>query len=339
MPFKDQQLKQLRAQCLVFLAFRNGLTPKKLHLEIALGNFYSKEDGPRRDLIDQKEEQLKDPSNIPEASRQSERLVNSKGHSSFVDFGSSKGAEFAKIMEDKGGQPSILFENEQDRRNLIVTGRELDAEMPNSETVVQTLAPGEHYELDMRNISINNHGFDSKHSQRQTGSTIVASVVIPPAEQLKLEESSGTGTGYETDASKASLPATVVMHELVPQKNDDAVSLSQGPTGCSDLGNRLRDGKLPSFPSKDQWKPVLGMSGQSYPAMMKNVSHSLRTDREEDDISISTDRPPSSRHATLEKWILERQKRKVISEQSLALNQQKTEQRIAARSDKLKVCN
>ena len=72
MPFKEQQLKQLRAQCLVFLAFRqtvlllpfgfekndlndifdvklccsmcrNGLAPKKLHLEIALGTAFSRE--------------------------------------------------------------------------------------------------------------------------------------------------------------------------------------------------------------------------------------------------------------------------------------------------------
>ncbi|CAO2149234.1 unnamed protein product [Urochloa humidicola] len=35
--FGEQQLKQLRAQCLVFLAFRNNLEPKKKHLEIALG--------------------------------------------------------------------------------------------------------------------------------------------------------------------------------------------------------------------------------------------------------------------------------------------------------------
>ncbi|KAF5187197.1 chromatin structure-remodeling complex protein SYD isoform X2, partial [Thalictrum thalictroides] len=41
MPFREQHLKQLRAQCLVFLAFRNGLVPRKLHLEIALGDNYA----------------------------------------------------------------------------------------------------------------------------------------------------------------------------------------------------------------------------------------------------------------------------------------------------------
>ncbi|XP_073009948.1 uncharacterized protein [Typha latifolia] len=48
LPFKEQQLKQLRAQCLVFLAFRNNLIPRKLHLEIALGGNYFKEDGVQR---------------------------------------------------------------------------------------------------------------------------------------------------------------------------------------------------------------------------------------------------------------------------------------------------
>ncbi|CAL5352495.1 unnamed protein product [Camellia sinensis] len=68
MPFKEQHLKQLRAQCLIFLAFRNGLMPKKLHLEIALGNFLQKEDAPQKGLIDHKGKELsiKDPNNIPQ---------------------------------------------------------------------------------------------------------------------------------------------------------------------------------------------------------------------------------------------------------------------------------
>ncbi|XP_008671897.1 uncharacterized protein [Zea mays] len=37
--FTEQQLKQFRAQCLVFLAVRNNMEPKKKHLEIALGEF------------------------------------------------------------------------------------------------------------------------------------------------------------------------------------------------------------------------------------------------------------------------------------------------------------
>ncbi|WOK94287.1 hypothetical protein Cni_G02989 [Canna indica] len=51
-PFREQQLKQLRAQCLVFLAFRNNLMPRKLHLEIALGASLTKEEEAHRGMND-----------------------------------------------------------------------------------------------------------------------------------------------------------------------------------------------------------------------------------------------------------------------------------------------
>ncbi|EPS67488.1 hypothetical protein M569_07289, partial [Genlisea aurea] len=63
-PFNEQQLKQLRAQCLVFLSFRNGLVPKAFHLEIALGNTILRHDGGHREQMDQKgKEQLSHDSN------------------------------------------------------------------------------------------------------------------------------------------------------------------------------------------------------------------------------------------------------------------------------------
>ncbi|KAF0907409.1 hypothetical protein E2562_017350 [Oryza meyeriana var. granulata] len=38
-PFKEQQLKQFRAQCIIFLALRNKKEPQKLHLDVALAGF------------------------------------------------------------------------------------------------------------------------------------------------------------------------------------------------------------------------------------------------------------------------------------------------------------
>ncbi|KAF7012246.1 hypothetical protein CFC21_026455 [Triticum aestivum] len=35
--YTQPQLRQMRAQCLVFLAFKNQMEPRKRHLEIALG--------------------------------------------------------------------------------------------------------------------------------------------------------------------------------------------------------------------------------------------------------------------------------------------------------------
>ncbi|CAN6478154.1 unnamed protein product [Victoria cruziana] len=58
LPFKEQHLRQLRAQCLVFLAFRNGLVPRKLHLEIALGERSPTEDSSSKLMSHQKAKEL-----------------------------------------------------------------------------------------------------------------------------------------------------------------------------------------------------------------------------------------------------------------------------------------
>ncbi|XP_031493485.1 chromatin structure-remodeling complex protein SYD [Nymphaea colorata] len=58
LPFKEQHLRQLRAQCLVFLAFRNGLVPRKLHLEIALGERSPTEDASSKLMSHQRVKEL-----------------------------------------------------------------------------------------------------------------------------------------------------------------------------------------------------------------------------------------------------------------------------------------
>ncbi|CAN1854027.1 Chromatin structure-remodeling complex protein SYD [Linum perenne] len=63
MPFKEHQLKQLRAQCLVFLAFRNCLPPKRLHLEVALGSVIRDEAIPR-ELEDHKVKSSNEQTNL-----------------------------------------------------------------------------------------------------------------------------------------------------------------------------------------------------------------------------------------------------------------------------------
>ncbi|KAI9197846.1 hypothetical protein LWI28_005509 [Acer negundo] len=110
MSFKEQQLKQLRAQCLVFLAFRNGLMPKKLHLEIALG----KEDGPRKDLVDHhtgKAQSSNDPNCLPGGEVQFGRetdpiLPGASSSGTILEADSlSREAENSKTMEDKSHLP------------------------------------------------------------------------------------------------------------------------------------------------------------------------------------------------------------------------------------------
>ncbi|KAD4981711.1 hypothetical protein E3N88_18382 [Mikania micrantha] len=112
MPFKEHHLKQLRAQCLVFLAFRNNLMPKKLHLEIALGNVFPKED---LSSIDQKgKEQSMGP-----------------GSSSSVFISETnllKEGEKLDRMGEKNDPPSVLPEH---GNNLI--SRKFEADMQSVE--------------------------------------------------------------------------------------------------------------------------------------------------------------------------------------------------------------
>ncbi|RZB54805.1 Chromatin structure-remodeling complex protein SYD isoform D [Glycine soja] len=128
MPFKEQQLKQLRAQCLVFLAFRNGLAPKKLHLEIALGTAFSREDGSRKDLIDLKgkSQSFNEPGNSsgammpfggPSNARQTDKnLLGSSSVGKIVEADSlSKGTESPRMLEDKGNL-HVTKRGEVDRR-------------------------------------------------------------------------------------------------------------------------------------------------------------------------------------------------------------------------------
>ncbi|KAL1201375.1 Chromatin structure-remodeling complex protein SYD [Cardamine amara subsp. amara] len=99
-PFREQQLKQLRAQCLVFLALRNGLVPKKLHVEIALRNTFREDDGYRGELFDPKgrTHTSSDLGGIPDVSALLSRTDNPTGRLDEMDF-SSKDTERARLGE------------------------------------------------------------------------------------------------------------------------------------------------------------------------------------------------------------------------------------------------
>ncbi|XP_020550492.1 chromatin structure-remodeling complex protein SYD [Sesamum indicum] len=343
LPFKEQQLKQLRAQCLVFLAFRNGLMPKKLHLEIALGNFYTKEDGTRRDHVDQKgkDQFIPDPSSVSEVPRSLERPDSSKGPPSILDSNLLKEADFAKIPEERSTQPAMLAENEQDRK-CLVTRRKTDAESLTQDNVeLHASAQREPHHSSTREAFSRNHENDLGNIHQ---SKIVSSGVMASCEQSKLEESGGTGNGFANDVPKVPLPNNIAMHEEVLHRKDEATSQTQNPVDFHTAGNLHSDKKMQSFALKDQWNPVPGMNAQNFSSvpvkdsniLVKNVSQVLETDQEKDYTSVSTDLQPSPKHTTIERWILDRQKRKVFNEQNWAQKQQKTEQKIAACSDKLK---
>lgn len=65
---------------------------------------------------------------------------------------------------------------------------------------------------------------------------------------------------------------------------------------------------------------------------------SFTAEQFEEDNSLSTDTPPSTKYTMLEKWIMDQQKKKHLEEQNWILKQLKAKQRIAASFHKLKVC-
>ncbi|KAK6161658.1 hypothetical protein DH2020_005039 [Rehmannia glutinosa] len=170
--FKDQQLKQLRAQCIVFLAFKNGLMPKKLHLEIALRNIYTKEDGTRGDITDHKgnEQLVNDPSNVPQVPRSLERPDSSKSPSSILDSDSSKGVDFAKLSEKIISRPVIPAENEQDRKCSVARGKTNVEVLTHEATELHASAKREPHDASTREILDRNHEDDlvNDHQPKKT---------------------------------------------------------------------------------------------------------------------------------------------------------------------------
>ncbi|RYR30974.1 hypothetical protein Ahy_B01g055767 isoform A [Arachis hypogaea] len=115
-PFEEQQLKQLRAQCLVYLAFRNRMVPKKLHLEIALGTTSSRE-GNTSGVTTQVGglNNLRQPDTTPSGSSSAAKVqeVNSL----------PKGTESPRTMEDKVMPHSDIHMLSDEWKHLSATKR------------------------------------------------------------------------------------------------------------------------------------------------------------------------------------------------------------------------
>ncbi|KAL3354169.1 hypothetical protein AABB24_018693, partial [Solanum stoloniferum] len=345
MPFKEHHLKQLRAQCLVFLAFRNGLMPKKLHLEIALGNFYPKED--RRELVDHKgrEQLVTDQGSASEVTRtfggagETDRLSSGPTPSGILtDTNSSMEAENANLMEDKNGQldPSEHADERRPQRKMRMIQ---DAEMSIQDATESQASALRGVPTDPKSFPPYNHE-NAPANTEQLGMFPQASSVMGTSKQMKPDLSGRSGT----DASKVSPPASANTHGSGLLVRDNHTGYSQNLVDSNAQGNRHADSNLPSLPLRQQWKSVPGVINQS-PTMMqvkdsnitlKNLSQVQETDQEDDNISASTDRLSSPRHTMLEKWILDQRKRKLISEQKWSKKQQKTDERIAASAEKLK---
>ncbi|CAH9083032.1 unnamed protein product [Cuscuta epithymum] len=339
-PFKEHHLKQLRAQCLVFLAFRNGMMPKKVHLEFALGNAISKEDGTQRDLIDQKgrEYAFREHSNAPEAprpfltGREVERPAS--GPSSLIissDANLSKEVENQHVIDDRGRQLSVSSEHGEDRRYLKKMRN-----LPEGEATMQEGTGSQA----SRSLASESNSFgaavheDSSASVHQLGMSNQVLCVQNASKLIKPELNSWTGPTCQTEISSAPANALVVPQESGSLIND-ASNQSHMSIDYSAHGTRQADNSLPNLSAKQQWKSV-SIVDSLYPnTTVKNVVPGHEMDEEDEDM-LPADRSPSPRYTTLEKWILDWKKRRLICEKKWAEKHKKTEERISACSEKLK---
>ncbi|KAJ6319025.1 hypothetical protein OIU76_014380 [Salix suchowensis] len=302
MPFNEQQLRQLRAQCLVFLAFRNCLTPKKLHLDIALGNAISKDggnlDGPRKELTDHKgKAQSSNESNsIPEALMSCGRLNNAKesdkvlpgSGARFLDGNCvPKEADTLKMVEDLPSDPLIL----SDERKYLHSTRKLDAEIQSQEAVESQgffTSAMQQPDSARGGLLLSNPGDGMENAYLQVGKTEHASSSSFVSNQANLEAVGWAGIGNQ------SLPFGSVQLGLVPDRKDNASS---------------------QFPS---------------------LVNSIASEQDDEDKSAYTDSQPYPKFTMSEKWIMDQQRKKLLTEQNWVLKQQKTKQRIATCFYKLK---
>ncbi|KAL9277872.1 hypothetical protein ACSQ67_024884 [Phaseolus vulgaris] len=350
MPFKEQQLKQLRAQCLVFLAFRNGLAPKKLHLEIALGTAFSREDGSRKDLIDHKgkSQSFNESSNAsgvmmpfggPSNVRQTDK--NPSGSSSagkIVEADSlSKGTESPRTMEDKG--------------NLNV--RKIDVERRIQERVTtqaSSVTSSQQQDSSSTRGAVvgNNHLDDVDTSNIPVGRSNQSSVVGP---------NSWAGFAGANEASKGPPQISTIQHELPIIERRENI-----PSQFQNVGNNCgsRNHNLSSFSLKEQWKSVPGTDSDPHGAtmmkdgnvMIKHVSPdgfktvpvdnaskhgiSFPTEQDGNERLVAGDLPHSPKYTMSERWIMDQQKKRLLIEQNWVQKQQKTKQRMATSFHKLK---
>ncbi|CAK8563616.1 unnamed protein product [Lathyrus sativus] len=337
MPFKENQLKQLRAQCLVFLAFRNGLPPKKLHLDVAFGTFFSREDGSNKDLNEPKgkSQSFNEPGNTPgvivpfgSSSNLRQTDKNPSGSSSagkFLEAESlSKGTESPRMLEDKGNLHSDIQTPSEDRKHLAA---KRDVERRNQERMAAQSSSATPYQQkdssSTRGIVVgNSHLNDSDNGILTAGRTNQHSVLGP-----------NNWTGSNPHVSP-------IQHELPIERRENIPSQFQNVSNNSGSWNHNSINQLTSYSLKEHWKPVPGVDSNSHgvPVMKdgnvlgKNVS----AEQGGNERLVSTDFPSSKRFTMSERCIMDRQRKRLLVGQNWVQKQQKAKERMTKCFHKLK---
>ncbi|XP_047321944.1 chromatin structure-remodeling complex protein SYD [Impatiens glandulifera] len=357
MPFKEQHLKQLRAQCLVFLAFRNNMLPKKLHLEIAMGDFQSKEDEPRKELMYIKgEEQSMSESNCTPVGNFPSRLSITRESETALPTSSSSEigpqvnlAKAVDPVENKDGLPSNHSLHAEERTLHSYSARGREAEIPESRMSL-AMDPKPDSLKGMQGSNLNRDG----ESWRQSGNPNHAFSLMSTSKQMR---SDTVNWKVQGDTVKACGPSSLNLLESAIDGKNNASQQNQSLGDHDIQGMRYPDNYL----ARDQWKPILGRETENHAVgltgtnlLAKNMLESSNflpgddvernvgplgpvvTFQYEEDNSDGGDLPPSPKYTTSEKWIMDQQKRRALVEQTWRLKQQKTEQKIGACFEKLK---
>ncbi|XP_028759801.1 chromatin structure-remodeling complex protein SYD isoform X2 [Neltuma alba] len=347
-PFREQQLKQLRAQCLVFLAFRNGLPPKKLHLEIALGTTFSREDGSRKELIDQKGKSQS--SNEPNSAsgmmmpfgglnnmRQTDKnpTLSSPAGKILEADSFSKGVESPNVMEDKGNLHSDVHALLEERKHLLSLKKgEVERQIQERVAAQAFSNPTfqQHDSVSGRgSLVVNNHLDDVDNSNMQFGRSNQTSTVMGLNKPVNPDGINWSGFVSHNDTLKGPLQVPAVQHELPVERRENIPSHFQnignnngGPRNHSSVSH------LPSYSLKEHWKPVPGTDSDPQGVTM------LKDEQEGNERFASAEMPASPRYTMSEKWIMDQHKRRLLIEQNWVRKQQKTRQKIVSCYDKLK---
>ncbi|CAI0627012.1 unnamed protein product [Linum tenue] len=301
MPFREQQLRQLRAQCLVFLAFRNGLAPKRLHLEIALGSIINRDEAIRRELVDHKGKSSNEQTNFP---------------------GVATSFAWANSARETDKVPPVAS-----TAHLVT--RKLDAEKQAQETVgAQSFASNPLQQDDSSNTRgsspIGNTVESIDNGRAQSGRINQASFSTGVNKQLNPEAM--TWAGSHNEVAQESLPSWGAQHNMALNKKDSAPMQSQNLVngGISD------DAKFPE--SQTRYHP----DGCKVPLIDDSSRHGnpALAEQDDEDNSASVDLPPP-RYTMSEKWIMDQQRKKLLVEEKWALKEQKARQRITINFNQL----
>ncbi|KAI3908370.1 hypothetical protein MKX01_027392 [Papaver californicum] len=238
MPFKEHHLKQLRAQCLVFLAFRNGLMPRKLHLDIALGEPNPREgggsDGTRNERSEckGKEISVKEPSSGNEAtavlgrpSDMSERTLPGSSSTGIPTETETTSTDTDKFQKANKGPPTDSSAATEERNHLLSARRNAEAEM--------NIQEASDSQATLATVSVMNGGRTLPkmnpdrdaigNGQQQIGGlNHLSSSILGMNQQLKREMTSLTRTHNQNEVSinALSLSPSMFHHPPMPQRTD-----------------------------------------------------------------------------------------------------------------------